>query len=228
MAIESLDFLGIEGEIADAQARQDVSDLKSAAQTLDRRLNREAFTFDYDYTIGDKVEENSSASSASQRLGAEQALTAIKVSMTNPPTSVDMRLKISGGLDRAVNTSGVSAWETGITPVNGHTYRINTKFISGDLSVPDGSNPPSSTVVTAGTSTRISAVSVFSGYDAETTFTSDGSQVNLVMFFPRNVSVENGVYQVTMTDVTAQEEAFESAVLSCLPDTQYPENTAWE
>lgn len=43
MVIESLDFLGIEGEIADAKARQDVGDLKSA------------FTYSNDVSMADAV-----------------------------------------------------------------------------------------------------------------------------------------------------------------------------
>lgn len=197
---------GADGTVTPGQLNEAVDGIKGelvpAIDGCENIINAEHFYVDYGYGY-DKVEEKPSSSIAKERLGANQSLTMLTLNMSNPPTSLDPRIKITNGLNVAVNNTGMGAWTTGVSLTSGHRYTVYAKYIAGNISAPSGADTPFIIVVKAGAYANVGTI-VTDGLNSKVSFVSDGSQYVVAMKARAGTTIANATYQITMIDETAK------------------------
>lgn len=167
---------------------------------LSDRTNFITNAINYDYDAFEDYPENPSSGVVLNRYGIKRELTQITLNSSNP-SNYAIRIKISGGIQKASSVAGAQAWTSGIQLQEGRTYQVNTKFISGSITTPEGVNPPAVTVYKAGESTAITTATR-DGFDTVSVFTAPAEEVNLVFYINANVALVNAKYQVILRDVS--------------------------
>ena len=161
---------------------------------LDGRVNVLHQLVDYGYADADVAQEASS-STAWKKLGITRRNTRFILNLSS--TSSNVRAKISGEIGRAANNSGIDAWSSGITLINGHRYRATMTYISGTIT----GDAPYLTFYTAGGHTSLGkGTRVGNVYCRE--YISTGSSVNLIIGCYANSTLTNAIYDIIIEDIT--------------------------
>lgn len=180
--------------------RGQISDAESQVVGLSDRTDIITGAVNYAYNDIVNIPENPSSGIIIERYGVKRELTQITLNASNPHSSYTIRVKVSGSVERAYNTTMAKAWDTGIQLKEGHTYQLETKYISGSITTPDGVNPPAVTVYKVGETTSI-ITAERDGFSTVATFVAPAEEVNLVFYIHPSVALVNATYQVILRDM---------------------------
>lgn len=167
---------------------------------LSERTNLITGEIDYGYDAFEDYPEDPSSGIVLNRYGIKRELTQITLNASNPK-DYTIRIKISGSIQKTASVAGARQWTSGIQLQEGRTYQVNTKFISGSITTPEGVNPPAVTVYKAGESSAITTATR-DGFDTVSVFTAPAEEVNLVFYINPSVALVNAKYQVVLRDVS--------------------------
>lgn len=162
-------------------------------------INIEHNLLNYGYSNYTNIEADVNSSYYAEKIGVTQIGT--HLIFNGVADNYQIRVKLSGGIDRVPNSSGALDWTTGILLPNGHKYRVKCKFLSGTITLGTDVGIPGAVVYKTETNTSVGTATV-NEYDSIREFTSDGSQYNFIFIIRAGTTLTNATYEYIVEDIT--------------------------
>ena len=172
----------------------DVSDLKSAIDSVDFNVDFETGMVNYDYDI--PANSAPSGTSGASAIGIKRIKTSYELNTTSSPAN-EVKIKLNGTVIRTTDNSVVDSWD-GIVLQEGHIYKVSNIYESGASS---SDTPNAISVYNKGTHSTIGFV-VSTGNIYSRIFTYTGSQIIIAWYIPRGATFSNYKSHIILQDIT--------------------------
>lgn len=177
------------------------AEVDTSLSAFDEHCNAadDLINYGYNFTV-ETVREEVPSSETSTKLGVVRRGTIVELDCVGADYVIYCR--ITNGLERAIGSSNVRDWVTGISLTEGKNYRVIMRLLSGTVS---GDGKPSVSVYAVGTSSSM-GVSSRDGEVFTREFTAGSTQLNLVIYVPENTVLSNARYDITLQELSDTEE----------------------